>query len=135
MGRALHALGMFCARWSLIVLGIWILVIGAVFGAVTLLGDETSNDLALPGTGSQEMKDLLEQLGEGAIELIPRSEASFIPDSVVGRVTLKVDGQEASFFFLADEEQAKQHGKALSAKAARSVEGLSRLHKRILHLD
>ena len=41
-------------------LAIWALTIGAVYGAVTLFGEETSNDLALPGTGSQEMKDLLE---------------------------------------------------------------------------
>jgi uncharacterized membrane protein YdfJ with MMPL/SSD domain len=53
-------LGLFCARWSLVMLGFWVLIIGAVFGAVTLFGEQTSNDLTLPGTGSQEMKDLLE---------------------------------------------------------------------------
>ena len=90
---------------------------------------KSSEKLALP-----EIKELLLQIGEGAGELIPASQARFIPDSIVGQISVKIDGQEASFFFLPDEEQAKQHGKALSPKAARSVEGLMRLHNRILQL-
>ena len=78
---------------------------------------------------------MLLQIAEAVGELIPRSQARFIPDSIVGQISVKIDGQEASFFFLADEEQAKQHGKALSPKAARSVGSLMRLHKRILQLQ
>jgi hypothetical protein len=88
---------------------------------------ESSLNIAAP-----ELKDVLLEISEGADELIPRSEARFIPDSVVGQISVKVDGQEASFFFLADEEQRKQHGKVLSPKAARLVETLQRLHKRVL---
>jgi hypothetical protein len=88
---------------------------------------ESSVNIAAP-----EMKDVLLEIGEGAGDMIPQSEARFVPDSIVGQISVKVDGQEASFFFLADEEQAKQHGKALTPKAARSVGTLQRLHKRIL---
>jgi hypothetical protein len=91
---------------------------------------ESSENLAAP-----EMKELLLQIGEGAGELIPRSQARFVPDSIVGQISVKIDGQEASFFFLADEEQAKQFGKALSPQAARSIGSLMRLHKRILHIQ
>jgi hypothetical protein len=91
---------------------------------------ESSESLAAP-----EMKELLLQIGEGAGELIPQSQARFVPDSIVGQISVKIDGQEASFFFLPDEEQAKQHGKVLSPKAARSVGSLMRLHKRILHIE
>jgi hypothetical protein len=90
---------------------------------------ESSESLTTP-----EMTQLLLELGSAASELIPRSEARFIPDTVVGQISVRIDGQEATFFFLPDEGQAEQHGKALSPKAAGAVGSLVRLHKRILHL-
>jgi hypothetical protein len=81
-----------------------------------------------------ELKELLEKIGAGAGELIPRSEARFVPDSIVGQITVRVDGDEASFFFLPDEGQAEQHGQRLSPKAATAVESLTRLHKRLLQI-
>jgi uncharacterized membrane protein YdfJ with MMPL/SSD domain len=59
MGKLLFALGRFCGRRPLLVIGAWVLVIIAVFGAVRVFGTQTSNDLDLPGTGSQELQDLL----------------------------------------------------------------------------
>lgn len=60
MGKALYHLGMFCARRWYVMIGVWIVIVVIVAGAVSRLGAETSNDLTLPGTGSQEVKDLLE---------------------------------------------------------------------------
>jgi uncharacterized membrane protein YdfJ with MMPL/SSD domain len=57
----LFALGRFCGRRPLLVIGAWVLVVVAVFGAIRVFGSETSNDLDLPGTGSQEVHDLLEK--------------------------------------------------------------------------
>ena len=88
---------------------------------------ESSENLA-----TREMQELLLQIGEGVGELIPRSQARFVPDSIVGQLSVQIDGQEAVFFFLADEEQAKQYGQVLSPKAARSVSSLMRLHRRLL---
>ena len=59
MGKALHALGMFCARRSWTTLGIWALMAAGVVGLVVVYGPETSNDLELPGTESQQVQDLL----------------------------------------------------------------------------
>ncbi|MER7605697.1 MMPL family transporter [Nocardioides sp. NPDC127503] len=59
MAGLLGRLGGFCARHSLLVIGAWVLVLVTVVLAVSGLGAKTSNDLALPGTGSQEAKDLL----------------------------------------------------------------------------
>ena len=59
MGKALHALGRFCARWPWAALGIWTLLAAVVAGLVVAYGPETSNDLALPGTESQQVQDLL----------------------------------------------------------------------------
>jgi uncharacterized membrane protein YdfJ with MMPL/SSD domain len=52
---------MLCARRPLIVLGIWFVLLFLVIGAVRVVGSMTSNDLSLPGTGSQEAKDLLQE--------------------------------------------------------------------------
>jgi uncharacterized membrane protein YdfJ with MMPL/SSD domain len=61
VARALHALGRLCARRSLLVIGVWIAAAVAIALAVVRFGAETSNDLSLPGTGSQEVTDLLEE--------------------------------------------------------------------------
>jgi uncharacterized membrane protein YdfJ with MMPL/SSD domain len=50
---------MFCARRSWTALGIWALMAAAVVGLVVVYGPETSNDLELPGTESQQVQDLL----------------------------------------------------------------------------
>jgi len=90
---------------------------------------ESSETMPIP-----QLRELLQQIGEGADDLIPRSEARFIPDSVIGQVSVTIEGQEVSLFFLADQGQAEQHGKVLSPRAAAAVDSLARLHKRILHL-
>ncbi len=59
MARLLRRLGAFSARHGLIVIGVWVAVAIAVGAAVSTLGAQTNNDLSLPGTGSQEVKDLL----------------------------------------------------------------------------
>src|SRR6478609_5592977 len=52
---------MLCARRPLIVLGIWFVMLFLIIGAVRIVGPLTSNDLSLPGTGSQDAKDLLQE--------------------------------------------------------------------------
>lgn len=59
-----------------------------------------------PGNLDQEeTRDLLQQIGVSLDELVPRSKAQFLPDSVVGSITFEFDGEETTLFFLADEEQ------------------------------
>ena len=60
MARLLHRLGMLCARRPLVVIGGWVVLLVVVVGAVHQVGALTSNDLSLPGTGSQDAKDLLQ---------------------------------------------------------------------------
>jgi len=59
VARLHRRLGGFCARHGLVVIGIWVAVLIAVGAAVSTFGAQTSNDLSLPGTGSQNVKDLL----------------------------------------------------------------------------
>ena len=59
MAKLLQRLGRFSARHALIVIGIWALVAVGVATALSTFGAQTNNDLTLPGTGSQQVKDLL----------------------------------------------------------------------------
>jgi putative drug exporter of the RND superfamily len=59
MTRMLYGLGHACARWRFVVLGLWlVLVVGLVIGARGA-GSDTTNNVTLPGTGSQSATDLL----------------------------------------------------------------------------
>ena len=59
MARLLGRLGALCARHALIVIGLWVLVAIGLGVTVSTVGAQTNNDLSLPGTDSQEAKDLL----------------------------------------------------------------------------
>jgi RND superfamily putative drug exporter len=55
----LYILGRFCARHPVPVLLIWLAVVIAVVSVARSAGQETSDNLKLPGTGSQQASDLL----------------------------------------------------------------------------
>ena len=61
MARALYRLGQFCARRSLVMVAVCGVILLLVVLSVRTFGGETNNDLSLPGTGSQDVKDLLEE--------------------------------------------------------------------------
>ena len=52
-------LGRFCASHAPLVLGVWGLLVILALGVLSVFGSDTSNDLSLPGTGSQAATDLL----------------------------------------------------------------------------
>jgi RND superfamily putative drug exporter len=59
MTGLLYGLGRACARWHFVVLGLWaVLVVGLVIAAGQA-GSDTTNNVTLPGTGSQSATDLL----------------------------------------------------------------------------
>ena len=68
MARLLRSLGSWCARHGLVVIAIWALLGIGVGAAVTTFGAQTNNDLSLPGTDSQAVKDLLESTLPAAAE-------------------------------------------------------------------
>ena len=59
MTPLLYRLGQFCARRSLLVLGVWVVIAVAVVVVAKSVGQETNDDLTLPGTDSQAATDLL----------------------------------------------------------------------------
>jgi uncharacterized membrane protein YdfJ with MMPL/SSD domain len=55
----LYRLGHFCARHPVRVLAVWLVVALAIVGVARSVGQETNDDLSLPGTDSQAASNLL----------------------------------------------------------------------------
>lgn len=61
--------------------------------------------------------DLLKRLGGTLDNLVSRSEARFLPDSLVGTVTVEVGGDAATLYFQADEAELLPSDRPLSPGA------------------
>lgn len=72
----------------------------------------------------EDAADFMRSLSEDAQGLVPRSQASFLPDSLVGSLLVEVEGESVELFYLADEQDRVTQGKPISPAAAR---GLARL--------
>jgi hypothetical protein len=79
-----------------------------------------------------EVQSLLAQVGQGIDSLVPRSEARFLPDSVVGSITLEVDGEQATFYFLVDEEDRLSQNKQIAPAMAEAIDTFSHLSEQLL---
>jgi hypothetical protein len=78
------------------------------------------------------VEELLRKLAEGIDGLVPRSQARFLPDSLVGSITLQVDGETTELFYLADEEDRITQNKPIPPAAAEALDGLRRLGDQLL---
>ena len=59
MTPLLYRMGHFCARHPVWVLALWLVVALTIVGVARIVGQETNDDLSLPGTDSQAASDLL----------------------------------------------------------------------------
>src|SRR3954452_10718570 len=59
MTGTLYALGRLCARHRLVVMLVWLVIVVAVVVAAKGIGQQTSDNLVLPGTDSQQANDTL----------------------------------------------------------------------------
>jgi uncharacterized membrane protein YdfJ with MMPL/SSD domain len=60
MTGVLYAVGGFCARRRYPVAVTWLVIVVAIVAVVNSVGKQTSDDLTLPGTGSTQAQDLLQ---------------------------------------------------------------------------
>jgi hypothetical protein len=79
-------------------------------GEVTDLKLAGDGNLTAPGAPAvqldpAETRQLLELVASSLDSMVPEGEARFVPDSVIGSVTIGVGGNEATLYFLADESQ------------------------------
>jgi hypothetical protein len=118
---------------------------GRVDEELRVSGDGTSTARSLsdgPGTRSpqeasarlrsQEIRQVLEQLAQGIDSLVPRSQARFVPDSLVGSITIEVDGNEETRYFLAEEDERVSQRRSLARPAADAVGQLAQVTQRLL---
>jgi|SRR5919112_149776 hypothetical protein len=72
----LYRLGHFCARHPVWVLALWLVVALTIVGVARIVGQETNDDLSLPGTDSQAAGDLLRvkfpERANGSVPACPR---------------------------------------------------------------
>jgi putative drug exporter of the RND superfamily len=61
MSLLLYRLGHACVRHRWIVIAVWAVILVGTVAAVRAIGAETSNNVTLPGTGSTEATDLLDE--------------------------------------------------------------------------
>src|ERR1700735_1692094 len=59
MTGTLYALAQFCVRRRFVVLGVWLVAAIALVGISHRMGDNTNDNLSLPGTDSQRATDIL----------------------------------------------------------------------------
>jgi hypothetical protein len=79
-----------------------------------------------------ELITLFEQIEQAITGLVPRSEARFPPDSVIGSLTIELNGEQATFYYMADEEQRKTQNQFLAPNTSEALTSLSKLSKRAL---
>jgi hypothetical protein len=106
---------------------------GSVRGKLSLVGsgDLTTTQDQPKHINPVETRDLLQQVASSLDSLIPRDQARFLPDSVVGSVTIVVRGEEATFYFLADEGQRQGQDERIARGASEAIRPLRELWRRI----
>ena len=70
MAGILYAVGRFCVRRRFFVLAVWLVVAVALVAVSHRTGDNTNDNLSLPGTGSQQATDALAKPFPGSVERV-----------------------------------------------------------------
>jgi hypothetical protein len=79
-----------------------------------------------------ETRDLLQQIEAGLDSLVPRSEARFIPDSVVASITVEVEGEETTLYFLPEEEERLAQEKPIAPQMTEAIQRIRQISQRLL---
>jgi len=68
-----------------------------------------------------ETRELFERIATDPDDYVPRSQAAFLPDAVLGCISVEVEGQTADFFYQVDEEQERGQATATRARGGPDV--------------
>jgi hypothetical protein len=79
-----------------------------------------------------ETQQLFQRVASSLDELVSRSEAGFLPDSLVGSVTIEVGGERETLYFLADEGQREGQDEASAPRMPQALEPLEETSRRLL---
>jgi hypothetical protein len=79
-----------------------------------------------------ETQQLFQRVASSLDELVSRSEAGFLPDSLVGSVTIEVRGEQETLYFLADERQRQGQDEASAPRMPQALKPLEETSRRLL---
>lgn len=79
-----------------------------------------------------ETRELYRVLGDALPDMMSREEARFLPDALVGSVTIDVDGDATTLFFDADRDDLRPRGSEVSPALTEAVERIERLTGELL---
>lgn len=82
--------------------------------------------------GRDEALDLCRLLLQGIESMIPASKARFIPDTLVGLVSLVIGDQKETFYFEADEEDCEHRGQPIAPEIRKILERYQGIETRCL---
>ncbi|KOP24657.1 hypothetical protein AMR41_19970 [Hapalosiphon sp. MRB220] len=77
-----------------------------------------------------ESQEIFRLVKSGLDSLPTRSEARFLPDSLVGSITVEIDGEEETFYFLADEDDRVVQNKPIPLELIKAIELLTEISQR-----
>jgi hypothetical protein len=78
-----------------------------------------------------ENQELFQKVRAGLDGLVPRSEARFLPDSLIGSITITVNGEEEILYFLADERERISQNKPIVPGMVEAISQLQRIQQRL----
>jgi hypothetical protein len=79
-----------------------------------------------------ETRNLFQKVESGLGRLVPRSEARFLPDSVVGMITVEVDGEAVTLFFEPEEEARPADDIGAVSPMKEIMRGVGQVSKQLL---
>lgn len=91
--------------------------------------EEASGDIE-----TAEFQTLLRSIDQNMDSLIPRSEAQFLPDSVVGSISIEIEGEKETYYFLVEEEPHGVQSESFAAQqpVEETMNEFSQLSQKIL---
>lgn len=79
-----------------------------------------------------EIHDLFKNIDSSLDSLVSLSEAHFPPDSLVGSITIEIEGEKTTLYFLTNEEEGQARPILASSKAVESFQRIREISQRIL---
>jgi hypothetical protein len=77
-----------------------------------------------------ESQEIFRLVSSGIDRLPTRSEARFLPDSLIGTITVEVNGEEETFYFLVDEADRAVQNKPIPQEISEALQRLTDISQR-----
>jgi len=69
-----------------------------------------------------DVAGLFEQVSTGLHSLLPSARATSLPDALVGSITIRINNDEETFYFIPEEEKRRSPGKGVAPSMDRALQ-------------